>query len=30
MSAVHVVAGVVALGLCVYLALALAKPEWFS
>jgi K+-transporting ATPase KdpF subunit len=30
MSVLYVVAGVVALGLLVYLVLALLKPEWFG
>lgn len=29
MSALYIVAGIVCLGLFVYLFLALAKPEWF-
>ena len=30
MSVLYVVAGILALGLLVYLGLALLKPEWFS
>lgn len=30
MSLLHVVAGLVTLGLLVYLFIALFKPEWFS
>jgi len=30
MSALYLVAGVLALGLLVYLVLALLKPEWFG
>ena len=30
MSILYVVAGLVALGLLVYLVLALLKPEWFG
>jgi K+-transporting ATPase KdpF subunit len=30
MSAVHWIAGLVSLGLLVYLILALMKPEWFE
>lgn len=30
MTAIYVVAGVVALGLLVYLFVALLKPEWFT
>ena len=29
MTALHVVSGIVAVGLLVYLFIALAKPEWF-
>lgn len=30
MTALYVLAGIVALGLLVYLVLALLKPEWFG
>jgi K+-transporting ATPase KdpF subunit len=30
MTALYLVAGVLALGLLVYLVLALLKPEWFG
>lgn len=30
MSALYLIGGVVALGLLVYLVLALLKPEWFG
>lgn len=30
MSALYLVSGIVALGLFVYLILALLKPEWFG
>ncbi|MBL9124407.1 MAG: K(+)-transporting ATPase subunit F [Planctomycetaceae bacterium] len=30
MTGVYVLAGLVAGGLCVYLFVALLKPEWFS
>jgi K+-transporting ATPase KdpF subunit len=30
MSFIHVTAAVIALGLCVYLTIALLKPEWFE
>jgi K+-transporting ATPase KdpF subunit len=30
MTAMYVIAGVIALGLLVYLVLALLKPEWFA
>jgi K+-transporting ATPase KdpF subunit len=30
MTALYVIAGVIALGLLIYLVLALLKPEWFG
>jgi K+-transporting ATPase KdpF subunit len=30
MSALYVISGVVAVGLFIYLVLALLKPEWFG
>jgi K+-transporting ATPase KdpF subunit len=30
MSTLYVIAGIIALGLLVYLVLALLKPEWFG
>jgi K+-transporting ATPase KdpF subunit len=30
MTALYAIAGVIALGLLVYLVLALLKPEWFG
>ena len=30
MSALYIIAGVVALGLFIYLVLALLNPEWFG
>ena len=30
MSALYLIGGVVALGLLIYLVLALLKPEWFG
>lgn len=30
MSPLHIVTGVIAVGLFVYLVLALVKPEWFG
>jgi K+-transporting ATPase KdpF subunit len=30
MSVLHVVSGLIALGLFIYLILALLKPEWFG
>jgi len=30
MSALYVISGIVAVGLFVYLVLALLKPEWFG
>ncbi len=30
MSALYVVAGILAFGLLIYLGLALLKPEWFG
>jgi K+-transporting ATPase KdpF subunit len=30
MTTLYVIAGVIALGLLVYLVLALLKPEWFG
>jgi K+-transporting ATPase KdpF subunit len=30
MSALYIVSGLIALGLFVYLVLALLKPEWFG
>ena len=30
MNALYIIAGVVALGLFIYLVLALLKPEWFG
>jgi K+-transporting ATPase KdpF subunit len=29
MSAIYLIAGLIALGLLVYLVIALLKPEWF-
>lgn len=30
MSALHAIAALIALALCIYLTLALLKPEWFE
>jgi K+-transporting ATPase KdpF subunit len=30
MSALYIISGIIALGLLVYLILALLKPEWFK